>query len=81
MVSRELIEKAREFHGHICPFLILGLRIAEIALNKLGVKRAGVVETMREDIAAIIEVNNSLGDGIQVANGFTLGNNNLIYYT
>lgn len=79
MVSRELIEVARSFHGHVCPFLVLGLRAAEIALSRLGVKRAGVVETVREDIVAIIEVNNCFADGIQVATGCTLGNNSLLY--
>ena len=29
-VSRDLIEKARELHGHICSFLVLGLRVSEI---------------------------------------------------
>jgi len=79
MVSRELIEKAREFHGHICPFVVLGLRAAEIALNKLGIKKAGVAETIREDIVAIVEVNNCFADGVQIASGCTLGNNSLIY--
>jgi len=72
MVNRELIEKAREFHGHICPYLVLGLRVAEIALDKLRVKRAGVIETIRGDIVAIIE------DDIQVATGRTLRDNSLI---
>jgi len=79
MVSRELIEKAREFHEHICPFLVLGLRVAETALDKLRVKRSGVVETIREDTVAVIEVNNCLNDSIQVAIGCTLRNNSLIY--
>jgi len=79
MVSRDLIEKARELHGHICPFVVLGLRASEIALNRLGVERAGVAETIREDIVAIVEVNNCFADGVQVATGCTLGNNSLIY--
>ena len=79
VVSRELIEKAREIHGHICPFLVLGLRMSEVAMARLGVKRAGVVESIREDIVAIVEVNNCLADGVQVATGCTFGNNSLIY--
>ncbi|MEM1696991.1 MAG: FmdE family protein, partial [Desulfurococcaceae archaeon] len=53
MVSRELIDRAKEFHGHICPFLVLGLRMSEIAMKRLGVARAGVVESIREDLVAI----------------------------
>ena len=79
MVSRELIEKAREFHGHICPFLVLGLRASEIAMKRLGISKAGVEETIGEDIVAIVEANNCFTDGVQIATGCTFGNNSLIY--
>lgn len=79
MVSKELVGKAGEFHGHICPFLVLGLRASEIAMTRLGVSKAGVAETIREDIVAIVEANNCFADGVQVATGCTLGNNSLIY--
>jgi len=79
VVSRELIDRAKEFHGHICPFLVLGLRMSEIAMKRLGVARAGVVESIREDLVAIVEANNCLADGVQVATGCTLGNNSLVY--
>jgi len=79
MVGRALVEKAKEFHGHICPFLVLGLRASEIALEKLGLARAGERETIGEEILAIVECNNCFTDGVQVATGCTLGNNSLIY--
>ncbi|MCD6428702.1 MAG: TraR/DksA C4-type zinc finger protein [Desulfurococcales archaeon] len=79
MVSKELIERARLFHGHVCPFLVLGLRASEIAMEKLSLRKPGVVETVREDILAIVEVNNCFADGVQVATGCTFGNNSLIY--
>lgn len=79
MVSNELINKAKEFHGHICPFLVLGLRMSEIAMKKLEISKAGVVESIREDLIAIVEVNNCLVDGVQIATGCTFGNNSLIY--
>lgn len=79
MVSRELVEKAREFHGHICPFLVLGLRMSELAMERLGVVKAGVVESIEESIIAIVEVNNCLVDGVQIATGCSFGNNSLIY--
>jgi len=78
-VSETLVEKAREFHGHICPFLVLGLRASEIALERLGLARAGEEETIGEEILAIVECNNCFTDGVQVATGCTLGNNSLIY--
>jgi len=52
MVSQGLVEKAKEFHGHICPFVVLGLRASEIALEKLGLARAGEKETIGEEILA-----------------------------
>ncbi|ADV64963.1 FmdE family protein [Desulfurococcus mucosus] len=79
MVEMELIERAKWFHGHVCPFLVLGLRMSEIALEKLGVRRAGFRESLHEEILAIVEANNCLVDGVQVATGCTLGNNSLIY--
>jgi len=79
MVSKELIRKAKEFHGHLCPFLVLGLRASEIAMKKLALEKLGVVETVREDVIAIVEVNNCFADGVQIATGCTFGNNSLIY--
>lgn len=35
-ITEELIEKARVFHGHMCPGLAVGIRAAEIALQKIG---------------------------------------------
>ncbi|MEM2316154.1 MAG: FmdE family protein [Candidatus Nezhaarchaeales archaeon] len=79
MVDQALIAKAKNLHGHVCPFLVLGLRASEIAMKKLGVERAGESETVSEDLLAIVECNNCFTDGVQVATGCTLGNNCLIY--
>jgi len=74
-----LVERAKEFHGHICPFVVLGLRASEIALGRLGLSKAGEKETVGEEVLAIVECNNCFTDGVQVATGCTLGNNSLIY--
>jgi formylmethanofuran dehydrogenase subunit E len=79
VVDSSLVERAREFHGHICPFLVLGLRASEIAMKRLGIEKAGEAETVGEEILAIVECNNCFADGVQVATGCTLGNNSLIY--
>lgn len=71
-----LLLRAKEFHGHICPFLSLGVRMSVIAMEKLGVEQA---DSIGEEIIAIVEANNCLSDGVQVATGCTLGNNSLIY--
>lgn len=77
---KTLIQKARDFHGHICPFLALGVRASALAMERLGVKRLGVDESVKEEILAIVECNNCFTDGVQVATGCTLGNNCLIYF-
>jgi len=74
-----LVERAKEFHGHICPFVVLGLRASEIALGRLGLSKAGEKETVGEEVLAIVECNNCFTDGVQVATGCTIGNNSLIY--
>ncbi|MEM3440626.1 MAG: FmdE family protein, partial [Candidatus Bathyarchaeia archaeon] len=79
MVDETLFERAREFHGHICPFVVLGLRASEIAMERLGVRKGGEEETVGEEILAIVECNNCFSDGVQIATGCTLGNNCLIY--
>lgn len=79
LVDPALIEKARSLHGHVCPFLVLGLRASEIAMKRLGIERAGEFETIHEELLAIVECNNCFADGVQVATGCTLGNNSLVY--
>ena len=69
-----LWDRSVEYHGHICPGLVVGYRAALIALRELGVQRAG-----DEELVAIVE-NDACGvDAIQVITGCTLGKGNLIY--
>ena len=76
---RDLLETAKYFHGHICPFLALGIKASTIAMSELGVGRLSSDESVEESILAIVECNNCFADGVQVATGCTLGNNCLIY--
>ena len=67
-------EKAVEFHGHSCPGLATGYRVAEIALDYLREARAA-----DEEIVAVVE-NDACGiDAIMVATGCTPGKGNLIF--
>ncbi|TDA26121.1 MAG: hypothetical protein DSO01_06175 [Archaeoglobi archaeon] len=49
-----------------------------LAMDELGVSRSEIA-SIGEEILAIVECNNCLTDGVQVATGCTLGNNSLIY--
>ncbi len=67
-------ERAIEFHGHTCPGLAIGYRVAGIALKELNELRAA-----DEELVAIVE-NDACGvDSIMLLTGCTLGKGNLIY--
>lgn len=43
------IENARAFHGHTCPGLAIGLRVAEAALREIG------PHSQQSEVIAIVE--------------------------
>jgi formylmethanofuran dehydrogenase subunit E len=61
------------FHGHACPGLAIGFRVAESALQELGDKAAD------EELVAVVENNSCAVDAIQVMAGCTFGKGNLIF--
>ena len=63
-----------EFHGHECPGLVMGYRMASSAMNALNCLRSE-----DEEIVAIVE-NNACGvDALQCVTGCTFGKGNLIF--
>lgn len=63
-----------EFHGHECPGLAIGYRLASAAMAALNVDRAG-----DEELVAIVE-NDACGvDALQCVTGCTFGKGNLIF--
>ena len=67
------IEEVAEFHGHVCPGLALGYRVALAALGALG-QRAG-----DEELVAIVENDSCAVDAVQVMTGCTFGKGNLYF--
>ncbi|MBD3380298.1 MAG: formylmethanofuran dehydrogenase [Candidatus Omnitrophica bacterium] len=62
------------FHGHACPGLAIGYRVAKAALRELSARRSE-----DEEFVAIVE-NNACGiDAIQLLCGCTAGKGNLIF--
>jgi formylmethanofuran dehydrogenase subunit E len=62
------------FHGHACPGLAIGYRVARAALEALSVTRP-----VDEELVAIVE-NDACGiDAIQYVAGTTMGKGNLIF--
>ena len=71
----KLTRKGVEFHGHLGPFLVIGLRMGSLALKLLGLRGysglRAIVETGNEPPLSCIV------DGVQVATGCTLGRGNI----
>jgi len=67
-------EEVVKFHGHTCPGVTIGYRMAKAAMNRLAAQRAE-----DEEIVAIVE-NNACGvDAVQVLSGCTFGKGNFIF--
>jgi formylmethanofuran dehydrogenase subunit E len=71
-ISKELIEKTIAFHGHSCPGLAIGIRAAELALQKFA-------HVNKEDLVAVVETDMCGVDAIQFLTGCTFGKGNLIH--
>jgi formylmethanofuran dehydrogenase subunit E len=68
-------ENVVKFHGHSCPGLALGYRVAMTAIEELGLKEP----SYDEEIVCIVENDSCAVDAIQVVTGCTFGKGNLIF--
>jgi len=66
------LKKAVEFHGHLCPGLVIGYRIAKRI-------RENYPRSEDEELICIVENNSCSVDAIQALLGCTFGKCNLIY--
>ena len=68
------LRDAIQFHGHLCPGLALGYRVAKAALRELKADRP-----RDEELVAIVENDSCAADAIQFITGCTFGKGNLIF--
>ena len=68
------LRDAIQFHGHLCPGLALGYRVAKSALRELDAERPH-----DEELVAIVENDSCAADAIQFITGCTFGKGNLIF--
>jgi formylmethanofuran dehydrogenase subunit E len=73
MIAESVIQKVKEFHGHSCPGLAIGIRVAELALKEVGPHAAD------EEVVAVVETDMCAVDAIQYLTGCTFGKGNLIH--
>jgi len=66
-------DDAVRFHGHACPGLAIGYRVAQLFLRRLGNRAPD------EESVAIVENNSCAVDAIQLLTGCTFGKGNLIF--
>jgi formylmethanofuran dehydrogenase subunit E len=69
-----LLGNATAFHGHLCPGLVIGYRVAKAVLGRFGPKRSE-----DEELVAVVENNSCAVDAIQLMLGCTYGKGNLIF--
>jgi len=69
----EDLEAAAAFHGHLCSGMVLGVRMARLALNQLGIQ-----EPHRyRDLVVYVEMDRCASDAVSVVTGCTLGRRRL----
>lgn len=71
-IEKDLIDRTIAFHGHRCPGLMIGIRAAELTLQRLG-------DVKGKDIVAVVETDMCGVDAIQFLTGCTFGKGNLIH--
>lgn len=70
----EDFEKCVEFHGHVCPGLVMGYKATKAAMEWIRERRAE-----DEEIVAIVENDACFADAVQVLSGCTFGKGNFIF--
>ena len=67
------LKRCVEFHGHICPGLVYGYRVATEAIKLMKLRRS-----VDEEVVAICENDSCAIDALQVLLGTVVGKGNLI---
>ncbi|MDQ3569909.1 MAG: FmdE family protein [Actinomycetota bacterium] len=73
MTDQETIDEVVAFHGHMCPGLAMGIRAAEVGLERIGPHSGD------EEVVAIVETDMCGVDAIQFMTGCTFGKGNLVH--
>ena len=70
-----ILEKAADFHGHLGPFLVIGVRAGLVGLNRVGITKG---DTLVVTASVPIRIPFScILDGLQISTNCTVGNQRL----
>ena len=72
---KETLAKLVEFHGHLCPYVVVGCRMCELALRLRGAKK--YFELKIASKAGTTPPVSCMNDGLQLATGCTYGKGNI----
>ena len=72
--DESLFKKCVDFHGHLCPGLVLGFQASMVAMDWLSARRSE-----DEEVVAIAETDACGCDAIQVITGCTFGKGNFLH--
>jgi hypothetical protein len=73
--SADPLQRIKEFHGHLGPYVVLGYRMGMIALERAG--STGHFEITAEVHSILSPPYSCLIDGVQLGSGCTLGKRNI----
>jgi formylmethanofuran dehydrogenase subunit E len=68
------LQQAIDFHGHLCPGLLIGYRAARAAMERFAVKKA-----YDEELVCVVENSSCSVDAVQSLTGCTFGKGNLVF--
>lgn len=69
----DLFARAKEFHGHVCPGIVLGTRLTIAGMRELGMDP----KKKNHDLIVYVEIDRCGADAIQAITGCSLGHRNL----
>lgn len=64
-----LVKKAEKFHGHMCPGIVMGTRMAMAGMRELGMDP----DEHKRDLIVYVEIDRCATDAIQAITGCSLG--------
>ncbi|BDZ67504.1 FmdE family protein [Methanobacterium ferruginis] len=70
-----LLEKGRDFHGEVCPGIVIGTRIAMAGMRELGMNPG----ERNRDLMVYVEIDRCMADAVQAVTGITMGHRTLKY--
>lgn len=71
-----LIEKAKQFHGGVCPGIVMGTRMTIAGLRELGMDPY----QKNRSLLVYVEIDRCMSDAVQAITGCSLGHRNMKYY-